>query len=70
VVNDEASQTTAALLGHIEQRMTRVSNASTKDAPFGGHAVTLVGDFSRRLLLEMRQSSLQWWIVMYDMQMG
>ena len=48
VVNDEVSQTTAALLGHIEQRMTRVSNSSTKDAPFGGHAVTLVGDFFQK----------------------
>ena len=48
VVNDEVSQTTAALLGHIEQRMTRVSNAITKDAPFGGHAVTLVGDFFQK----------------------
>jgi len=46
VVNDEVSQTTVALLGHIKQRMKHVSNGLTPDAPFGGHAaVTLVGDF-------------------------
>jgi hypothetical protein len=47
VVNDEVSQTTVSLLGHIEQRMTHVANGLTPDdiVPFGGHAVALVGDF-------------------------
>jgi hypothetical protein len=48
VVNDEVSQTTIGLLGHIEQRMRHVSNGLTPDAPFGGHAVTLVGDFFQK----------------------
>ena len=48
VVNDEVSQTTICLLGHIEQRMRHVSNGLTPDAPFGGHAVTLVGDFFQK----------------------
>jgi len=42
VVNDEVSQTTVSLLGHIEQRMTQVANGRTPDVAFGGHAVTLV----------------------------
>jgi hypothetical protein len=49
VVNDEVSQTTVALLGHIEQRIKHVSNGLTPpDAPFGGHAVTLVGVFFQK----------------------
>lgn len=48
VVNDEVSQTTVALLGHIEQRMTQVANSLTPDIAFGGHAVTLVGDFFQK----------------------
>jgi hypothetical protein len=32
VVNDEVSQTTVALLGHIEQRMKHFSNGLTPDA--------------------------------------
>jgi hypothetical protein len=48
VVNDKVSQTTIALLGHIEQRMTQVANGLTLDVAFGGHAVTLVGDFFQK----------------------
>jgi hypothetical protein len=48
VVNDEVSQTTVSLLGHIEQRMTHVANGLTPDVPFGGHAMTLVGDFFQK----------------------
>jgi len=48
VINDEVSQTTVTLLGHIEQRMTQVSNALTPDVVFGGHAIMLVGDFFQK----------------------
>lgn len=48
VINDEVSQTTLTLLGHIEQRMTQVANALATDVDFGGHAVILVGDFFQK----------------------
>ena len=48
VINDEMSQTTITLLGHIEKRMTETANALTPGLPVGGHAMTLVGDFFQK----------------------
>jgi hypothetical protein len=48
VINDEVSQTTITLLGHIEQRMTQVASALTQGVVFGGHAMILVGDFFQK----------------------